>query len=255
MKDSEFIELLNLYLDHEISAADAARLEAEVQGSPERRRVYQEYCRMQKACTMLAKDFVDQSAPAEARDRKVVAFEQAPRSSWGPGIFAVGGLAAVAACVAVMIVKRPAIEPASSGAGSTSETVAANQAPATGAAIVPEARVVVPASTGLVMNSEISRTVSMPVSRRSDLQPAIATHALFLSANGTVATSQAPSPEAATQLDWIKGLQLAPVQRVTAEDLRFEARPADTAKTATFGSQPRPAQQGVPEMTAFQFVK
>ena len=30
MKDSEFIELLNLYLDHEISAADAVRIEAEV---------------------------------------------------------------------------------------------------------------------------------------------------------------------------------------------------------------------------------
>ena len=30
MKDSEFLELLNLYLDHEISPADAARLEAEV---------------------------------------------------------------------------------------------------------------------------------------------------------------------------------------------------------------------------------
>ena len=47
MKDSEFIELLNLYLDHEISVADAARLEAEVQGSPARRRVYREYCQMQ----------------------------------------------------------------------------------------------------------------------------------------------------------------------------------------------------------------
>ena len=34
MKDSEFIELLNLYLDHEISTADAARLEAEVQANP-----------------------------------------------------------------------------------------------------------------------------------------------------------------------------------------------------------------------------
>ena len=66
MKDSEFIELLNLYLDHEITAADAARLEAEVQASPERRRVYQQYCRMQKACTMLAKDFVDENVPTVA---------------------------------------------------------------------------------------------------------------------------------------------------------------------------------------------
>ena len=29
MKESEFVELLNLYIDHEISREDAARLEAE----------------------------------------------------------------------------------------------------------------------------------------------------------------------------------------------------------------------------------
>ena len=62
MKDSEFTELLNLYLDHEISAADAARLEAEVQINPNRRRVYQEYCRMQKACKLLAHDFACESS-------------------------------------------------------------------------------------------------------------------------------------------------------------------------------------------------
>src|SRR5205823_1698019 len=74
MKDSEFTQLLNLYLDHEISAADAARLEAEVMSNPARRRVYQDYCRMQKACKLLASEF--QSEAASADDRKVVAFEQ-----------------------------------------------------------------------------------------------------------------------------------------------------------------------------------
>ena len=55
MKDSEFIELLNLYLDHEISAADAARLEAEVQTHAAHRAMYQNYCRMQKACKMVCR--------------------------------------------------------------------------------------------------------------------------------------------------------------------------------------------------------
>src|SRR3954468_590648 len=100
MKDSEFLELLNLYLDHEITPADAARLEAEVQASPERRAVYQDYCRMQKACTLLAKDFVDQPA-----DRKVVAFESR-HSAWTPGLFATGGLAVAAACVALVMINR-----------------------------------------------------------------------------------------------------------------------------------------------------
>ena len=57
MKDQEFIELLNLYLDHEISPADAARLEAEVQSNLPRRALYNQYCRMQKACTSLGADF------------------------------------------------------------------------------------------------------------------------------------------------------------------------------------------------------
>jgi len=81
MKDSEFLELLNLYLDHEIAAADAARLEAEVKDNPDHRRTYLEYCRMQKACTLLAKDFA--SEPAE---KKVIAFEP-NRSSWARGAF------------------------------------------------------------------------------------------------------------------------------------------------------------------------
>ena len=78
MKDTEFIQLLNLYLDHEISTADAARLEAEVQNNAGRRHIYQEYCRMQKACRMIAADF--QTDPGESgvsAERKVIAFNPA----------------------------------------------------------------------------------------------------------------------------------------------------------------------------------
>ena len=66
MSEREFIELLNLYVDREIEAADALRLEAEVTANPERRRVfYDQYCRMQKACSMLATEV------AAARERQV----------------------------------------------------------------------------------------------------------------------------------------------------------------------------------------
>ena len=54
MNDTQFIELLNLYLDHEISPSDAARLEAEVQRNAKRYRVYREYCQMHKACALLS---------------------------------------------------------------------------------------------------------------------------------------------------------------------------------------------------------
>lgn len=107
MKDSEFIELLNLYLDHEISAVDAARLENEVQGNAARRRIYQQYCRMQKACKVLAVDF--ETEPSVASN--VIPFEpaadvQAPaRKARASGLYAWGTVAA-AACVALALFSR-----------------------------------------------------------------------------------------------------------------------------------------------------
>ena len=53
MKDSRFIELLNLYVDREITPAEAAELEAEVQANEQRRRVYNQYCRIDRACTVV----------------------------------------------------------------------------------------------------------------------------------------------------------------------------------------------------------
>src|SRR4051812_18353144 len=102
MKDSEFIALLNLYVDHEISAADAARLEAEVQRNPARRETYQQYCRMQKACKMMATDF--ETMPQA--NRKVVAFDAPLHRDLRMGAWtAFGGLAA-AACLAFVFVNR-----------------------------------------------------------------------------------------------------------------------------------------------------
>ncbi len=105
MKDSEFIELLNLYLDHEISAADAARLEAEIRGNLERRRVYLQYCKMQQACRAIAADF----ATADASDgisteKKVIPFTPAfaatpARQRSRQFSYAIGAVAAAACCV------------------------------------------------------------------------------------------------------------------------------------------------------------
>src|SRR4051812_32659749 len=139
MKDSEFIELLNLYLDHEISAADAARLEAEVQSNPSRRRVYLQYCRMQKACKIVVADFQAEAAHAESEsDRKVVAFDPAAiataathRSRMNT-FYTVGTFAAIAACVAIIFVGRSRQQQATPGS-ITPESVIAHSsvAPAT----------------------------------------------------------------------------------------------------------------------------
>ncbi len=101
MKDSKFIELLNLYVDHQISPAEAEQLEAEVKGDPERRRVYREYCQMQKACAVLAENF---RTEAPAGDPKIVEFQ--PRRLPLGAIAYVGSLVAVAACVTVLFTLR-----------------------------------------------------------------------------------------------------------------------------------------------------
>lgn len=110
MKDSEFLELLNLYVDHEISADQAARLEAEVTGSAERRKIYRQYCMIHKGCSLLSGSFAEE-APAPERRREPVLASQTGRF-WGwSGLFAAGGLAAacLAALVATRLHTRPAV--------------------------------------------------------------------------------------------------------------------------------------------------
>ena len=53
MSEREFLELLNLYLDREITPADADRLEREIRSNPGRHRTYLQYCRMQQAVRLL----------------------------------------------------------------------------------------------------------------------------------------------------------------------------------------------------------
>jgi len=96
MKDQEFIELLNLYLDHEITPADARRLEAEVRANPARRQIYVEYCQMQKACNLMADQFGSNRASAPARIA-------ARRPSQRAVVIAFGSFAALAACVALVL--------------------------------------------------------------------------------------------------------------------------------------------------------
>lgn len=197
MKDNEFIELLNLYLDHEISAADAARLEAEVQRDPARRAVYLDYCRMHKACTLLA-DEVATEAPA------TVEFEPA-RRNWFPSLYATAGLAA-AACVAFVVFFNRSPE----------------AAPATGPALVENTA---PTAVGTPVNSaipstemtrNIPRTVTV-LARHDEFQPV------------TIAF-RATEPEASTpalqdlRLNWIDQVQLSSLPKVPAEPLQFESK-------------------------------
>jgi hypothetical protein len=99
MNEPEFIELLNLYLDHEISPTDAARLEQEVTTSEERRRVYHQYCLMHKGCSQLAGQFQEGTS-----DVRWTVRPPARSTAWSTGLFGAGVLAA--ACVAFLFVAR-----------------------------------------------------------------------------------------------------------------------------------------------------
>ncbi len=53
MNKSRFIELLNLYLDNELSAEEADELLHETRRDPRRYELYLQYCRIHKACSSL----------------------------------------------------------------------------------------------------------------------------------------------------------------------------------------------------------
>ncbi len=195
MKESKFIELLNLYVDHQISASDAALLEAEIQRNPERRKIYREYCQMQKACAILAENFRPQTQPSGGQ---VVEFPSR-RSRWNAATYVMGAMAA-AACVALVVVNRNGL----AESGST-------QSPAAMAAVeeAPISDVVaqsVPASTPVAAPD--------PVPARQPLQPVFA---------GLVSDA-ANDSSARPTLNWVSQVNLQPVAIDQIDQFRFETK-------------------------------
>lgn len=254
MKDSEFIDLLNLYLDHEISATDAARLEAEVQKDPNRQKIYRQYCRMQKACKLLTADFQPEIT-ADASG-KVLAFDAAaataaPRRSSG-GFYTVGTLAAAAACVAIVFIGR------SRQSGPETSTIA--EAPTS--AIAP---VIVVDTAASARSREVPVTIvadanpvgkSGPQSLGGIGRPKLVADPLLLTGSSQAdAVLAAAIEQANSQFAWMKNVQLAPIQQATsAQSLRFDAQPV-TWQPDRRPLENRAAPASATEMSAFQFIK
>lgn len=107
MNDQRFIELVNLYIDREITAAETAELEIEIQSNSRRRAIYQQYCKLNRATSLVYESFRAQAAePAKAVAVKstIAKFEVAKRQRRGAWAYYAGGLAA-AACVAFAVVQ------------------------------------------------------------------------------------------------------------------------------------------------------
>lgn len=243
MKDAEFIELLNLYLDHEITPADAARLEAEVLANPARREVYRDYCRIQKGCKLLAREFATETS--SVGDGKVVAFEPIARVG-GRRLNAtvMGVFAAAAACVALVFIVSN--EPAEIGAGAAQQTVAQQET-----VTRTEKVAIMPAASPT--ERRIGRTVTIP--ETLDAQPTFV-NAITLAGKPSSPSSSslllANDPNGA-QFEWINSMQLAPVQRVSIDAFRLEGRtPAPVREQPALAPG---SQQGGMEWTAIRWTR
>ncbi len=243
MKESKFVELLNLYIDQEINPEEAAILEEEIQRDPARRRVYLQYCRMHRASTVLFESFRSENMPAggklgeaaRAAAEKVVAFPTlAPRRSsrW---VYAAG--LAAAACVAFVLVRRSTVEKTRPDVGpQLAQNVATpvRSVPVRPAVVSPEAFAV---------------TVA-PMPRR-EFTPVFVSRGL---------ASQEMMPNAATLLDthraaleWMQQIKLTPVANLALENIVFETQPALQQDQRTYRST-LPVQGNV-DKVSFEFQR
>lgn len=214
MKDTKFIELLNLYLDHQISESDAAALETEIRQNPARHRLYRQYCQMHKACAQLSTQFTAE-VPARAR----VTPEKSPRRL--ASLYYLGAGLAAAACVAVIVMNRPASTPARIPAlAATTPTAFPAAAP-------------LPPPTA---PSQELRTV-FTTQALAQLEETPGVTPVFVAAN-------------TESFDWMNELRLNPVQPTPVV---FESAPVRAPDREAFRSR-RPFQATV-EMTAYQFQK
>lgn len=217
MKESRFIELLNLYVDHELSAAEAAELEAEITANPARRRTYQQYCRMQKACTQLF-ETAREEAPAspllqrslEAADEKIVSFPERSRRQRERGVIigwsAAAGLAACIALLAVTLVRREVTEPA------PLLLVSASTAPAPSVGAAPTVERVNPVAGQLVA-----------VATNAEFRPVFSTQTFML--GRAAVDTETPVPASDHRFDWLASVELTPLQRAKVAEASFQTRP------------------------------
>lgn len=246
MKDSEFLELLNLYLDHEISDADAARLEAEVQGNAKRRALYHEYCRMQKACKVLAADFQTEGQAAEKRVR--VAGEP-PRQTRRVGFFIVGGASLAAACLTLLFVARNGREAGPEAPRAFVQSAKPGPSSSNGVNGTAKSAVANSGTRGIVL-------AATAADRASGARVTLIGDSLVLSGNKQPeAIFASTSSNGDDQLAWVRDFQIVSLQeRSQLEQLRFETAPPTLRPEGRPLGGRAPAEATV-EMTAFRFKK
>lgn len=220
MKELRFIELLNLYVDQEISPAEAAELEAEIATKPDRRRTYEQYCRMQRGCSMLfeavrahAPEYKELSCADHAADRKVLDFPgDRPVRHRSISTFAAvwgGGLAAAAAVIALIVLRQP--NGPQEGISPATPTVAATET------VVPAEPVPVVESTTRAAHYQFAAQFSRSPHR--------------------VDATRHPAEQ--PDFEWMMRVQFTAVPKLSPDDLRFvDERPPLRPPTSLQASAP-----------------
>jgi hypothetical protein len=220
MKDSEFIELLNLYLDHEIDAEDVGRLEAEVNSGPERLQIYRQYCRMHKACAGLADRFGDGAEPARGW-----AIAARAGSSWR-GYGAAGVLAAACAAVAVVAIWRGGVK----------------APPASG-----------PAPQGYAYATSKGLPVVVNPGYGSELQPVLTLRSFDLPVGAPGSVTLVSGSDQDDVLAWLARAQEPTVQHIPFKQV-FRAQPMLITPGAS-AAQSSASTDGQAELAAFRFQR
>jgi hypothetical protein len=224
MTEPEFIELLNLYVDREIGADDAVRLEAEVVANPERRRIYDQYCRMQKACSMLATDL--SAGREDQAERKVVDFPAARGGRFRPWA---AGLAAAACLSVVFVVKY---------------RLAEDREPTALATVASDVPRTVPVTVDFALGQDAMQPVftARPPSSQAVRPDAKAFFAM------------SDEPPAAAPLNWIGDVRLAPVFPSTSPNLLLAPKAELKTGVTDDGASVR-LPEDASDMAAFRFQR
>ena len=213
MNDHRFIELLNLYIDHQIDPAEAAELEAAVHSTPDRRRTYEEYCRLQRACSQLGSNA---RAAAPVAPRFTRSLEEAERkintpprtNRWYP--LQVGALASLAMAAGFVLVVQPQL-PWSTSANPVS----------------PANQLTSKQTAPLVVTSGISPPAAVSLAA-FNVHPAHVASGLVSAPNTDEIYLAAPDQEA---LAWMQRVEQLPATRLVLDDRAFTSRglvPLDT---------------------------
>ncbi|MBP7142465.1 MAG: hypothetical protein KBA71_11205 [Opitutaceae bacterium] len=263
MKESRYIELLNLYVDHRLTGAEAAELEAEVQRNPERRRIYSQYCRMQKACTLI---FDAERSLAPKTAAVLSSFDVDHRGAraapfWRWALVPAVGLAAAIAMVAVVGVRWISSPGVFSAAQGGNVAVAAVEGGVQAAPAAPQ--LAGGRSTGAAFSlanvSQAESAVNMPQSFhdygvQTGSRPSF--KSFLVSATTVLARTSGKEVSGAPPLDWtwLNDVKLPAISPLSDDATAFDAKPM-LAQPETRVYRSRQPLQGNVEMISFQFQR